>query len=155
VRGADVAGLRLDANASFLFPDSLGYMGFDVRDTGLHLVLDKRIPDAVEEQIAPVIEGFLASHGVGTRDLDFFCLHPGGRRILEEMERVFDLEPRAAAASWECLAEVGNLSSASIFVVLKNLFDRHTPPPGAQGFVAAFGPGFSAEMCLGSWRAEA
>jgi 1,3,6,8-tetrahydroxynaphthalene synthase len=153
VRGKHVPGLRLEANASFLFPNSLGYMGFELRDTGLHLMLDKGIPSAVEEEIAPVVNDFLERNGLRARDLDFFCLHPGGRRILEEMERVFDLEDGDAAASWECLAEVGNLSSASIFVVLKNLFERHTPKAQERGFIAAFGPGFSAEMCLGTWSA--
>jgi predicted naringenin-chalcone synthase len=126
-------------------------MGFDVRDSGLHLLLDKGIPEAVERQISPVFNRFLEDNGVQPGDIDFFCLHPGGRRILLEIERVFDLEPEQAASSWECLAEVGNLSSASIFVVLKNLFERHRPSAGDTGFLAAFGPGFSAEMCLGRW----
>ena len=54
-------GLQLDANESFLFEDSWGYMGFDVRDSGMHLILDKGIPGAVERQIAPVLLGFLDS----------------------------------------------------------------------------------------------
>jgi 1,3,6,8-tetrahydroxynaphthalene synthase len=54
-------GLQLDANESFLFQDSWGYMGFDVRDSGIHLILDKGIPGAVERQIAPVLLGFLDS----------------------------------------------------------------------------------------------
>jgi 1,3,6,8-tetrahydroxynaphthalene synthase len=153
VRGKEVPGLWLEANASFLFPNSLGFMGFELRDTGLHLVLDKGIPDAVQRQIAPVVHGFLHSNGLRARDLGFVCLHPGGRRILEELERVLELPNKSAAASWECLAEVGNLSSASIFVVLKNLFERHAPPPQARGFIAGFGPGFSAEMCLATWTA--
>jgi predicted naringenin-chalcone synthase len=151
VRGAECPGFRLETNDSFLFPDSLKYMGFDVRDSGLHLLLDKGIPEAVERQISPVFNRFLEGNGVQPSDIDFFCLHPGGRRILLEIERVFDLEPEQAASSWECLAEVGNLSSASIFVVLKNLFERHRPSVGDTGFLAAFGPGFSAEMCLGRW----
>jgi predicted naringenin-chalcone synthase len=153
VRGADCPGFRLLTNDSFLFPDSLAYMGFDVRDTGLHLLLDKGIPGAVERQISPVFNRFLEASGVGASDVDFFCIHPGGRRILLEVERVFGLEPGEAAASWECLAEVGNLSSASIFVVLRNLFERHRPSAGERGFLAAFGPGFSVEMCLGRWSA--
>jgi 1,3,6,8-tetrahydroxynaphthalene synthase len=155
VRGDEGEGLSLEANESFLFPNSVGFMGFDVRDTGLHLVLDKGIPRAVEDQIAPVFEGFLRCYELAPRDVDFFCLHPGGRRILEEIERVLDLEREDTAASWECLAEFGNLSSASIFVVLKNLFERHRPEDGQRGLLAAFGPGFSAELSLGTWNGAA
>lgn len=152
---ANVTGLRLQANASHLFPDSLGYMGFDVRESGLHLVLDKGIPGAVEREIRPVIEAFLARQGMTRDDLDFFCLHPGGRKVLDELARVFTLEPDALRASRDCLAEVGNLSSASILVVLRNFFDRYRPRPGARGLVTAFGPGFSAEMLVGTWQEAA
>lgn len=145
------AGLQLDVNASFLFPDSSGYMGFDVRDSGLHLILDKGIPGAVERQIAPVLEGFLAAHGRAAGDVQFFCLHPGGRKILNEIARVFGLCPSRIRASYDCLAEVGNLSSASILVVLRNLMERYAPAPGETGLVLGFGPGFSAEMLLTTW----
>ena len=144
-------GLRLDVNASFLFPDSTGYMGFDVRDSGLHLILDKGIPGAVERQIAPVLERFLAANGRAAGDVNFFCLHPGGRKILNEIARVFGLCPSRIRASYDCLAEVGNLSSASILVVLRNLMERYAPVAGATGLVLGFGPGFSAEMLLGTW----
>ena len=50
-----------------------------------------------------------------------------------------------------CLAEVGNLSSASILVVLQNIFDRYTPKNGERGLVVGFGPGFAAEMLLTTW----
>lgn len=150
-----VPGLRLDANASHLFPDSLGYMGFDVRDTGLHLVLDKGIPGTVERRIRPVIDAFLAGRSLARDDVDFFCLHPGGRKILDELSRVFALGPDALRASRDCLAEVGNLSSASILVVLQNVFDRYRPKAGDRGLVTAFGPGFSAEMLLGTWQEAA
>jgi len=149
--GARGAGLRLDVNASFLFEDSWGYMGFDVRDSGLHLILDKGIPGAVERQIGPVLNGFLAEQGRSARDVDFFCLHPGGRKILDEIARVFSLCPSRARASYDCLAEVGNLSSASIYVVLHNLMERYAPRAGDTGLVVGFGPGFSAEMLLGTW----
>lgn len=155
VRGDDAApGLALAKNDSFLFEDSWAYMGFDVKDTGLHLVLDKGIPGAVERQIAPVLNGFLDRAGPGweTGKPDFFAIHPGGRKVLDEIARVFDLDDEALRASYDCLRDVGNLSSASIFVVLKNLFERYPPANGAKGLVTAFGPGFSAEMLTAEWR---
>lgn len=144
-------GLQLDANESFLFEGSWGYMGFDVRDTGMHLILDKGIPGAVERQIAPVLLGFLDAQKQQREDIDFFCLHPGGKKVLDEIARVFALGPDATRASRDCLAEVGNLSSASILVVLKNTFERYAPAPGDTGLVVGFGPGFSAEMLLTTW----
>jgi 1,3,6,8-tetrahydroxynaphthalene synthase len=144
-------GLKLDANESFLFAGSWGYMGFDIRDSGMHLILDKGIPGAVEKQIAPVLLGFLDGQKVTRGDLDFFCLHPGGKKVVDEIARVFELAAEDTRASRDCLAEVGNLSSASILVVLKNTFERYAPNDGDTGLIVGFGPGFSAEMLLVSW----
>lgn len=151
VRDAEVAGLRLDATSTYLFEESWGYMGFDVRDTGFHLILDKDVPGAVERQIAPVMKQFLHGQGLSRDEIAFFCIHPGGRKLMDKVEEAFDLDETALVASRECLAEVGNLSSASILVVLKNTFERHQPKPGDRGFLAAFGPGFSAEMATCTW----
>lgn len=147
----DGRGLQLDCNESYLFADSWGYMGFDVRDTGLHLILDKGIPGAVERHIAPVLLGFLDAQRMPPKDLDFFCLHPGGKKVIDEIVRTLDLEDSDVQASRDCLSEVGNLSSASILVVIKNTFERYTPKARERGLIVGFGPGFSAEMLLTTW----
>ena len=144
-------GLQLESNESFLFADSWGYMGFDIRDTGLHLILDKGIPNAVERQIAPVLLGFLDSQKIAKEELDYFCLHPGGKKVIDEIVRVLGLKDQDVQASRDCLAEVGNLSSASILVVIKNTFERYAPKAGERGLIVGFGPGFSCEMLLTSW----
>jgi predicted naringenin-chalcone synthase len=153
VRGDGQAktGLQLDSNESFLFADSWGYMGFDVRDSGLHLILDKGIPGAVERQIAPVLLGFLDGQRITKEQLDFFCLHPGGKKVIDEIVRVLGIEDQDVQASRDCLAEVGNLSSASILVVIKNTFERYAPKAGERGLIVGFGPGFSAEMLMTTW----
>lgn len=149
---ADVHGFALESSQTWLFEDSWGYMGFDVKDSGLHLVLDKGIPGAVERSIKPVMLGFLDSQGLSAKDVDFHVLHPGGRKVIDEVARTFSLAEGALKASRDCLRDVGNLSSASILVVLKGIFERYAPQPGQRGLMTAFGPGFSAEMVLGRWR---
>ncbi len=157
VRGVDVdddsvAGFALEKSRTWLFEDSWGYMGFDVKDSGLHLVLDKGIPGAVERAIKPVMLGFLADEGFAAKDVDFHVLHPGGKKVIDEVARTFELADDALASSRECLRDVGNLSSASVLVVLKNTFEKRRPTRNQRGLLTAFGPGFSAEMVLGTWR---
>lgn len=153
VRGDDqVSGMRLEQNASHLFEDSWNYMGFDLKDTGFHIILDRGIPGAVDKQIAPVLREFVGQCGLSPDELGFYCIHPGGRRVIDEIKNTFELEETDVAASRDCLAEVGNLSSASVLVVLKNLFERYRPANDAKGLLAAFGPGFSAEMSVGTWH---
>ena len=146
-------GFDIETTDRYLFEDSWHYMGYDVKDTGFHLILDKDVPGAVGRQISPVMKGFLKDQNISANELDFFCLHPGGRKLMDNILKAFELEEDAIIASRECLSDVGNLSSASILVVLQKLFDDHRPKDGERGFFAAFGPGFSVEMGLGRWRA--
>jgi len=149
-----VTGFAMESSQSWLFEDSWGYMGFEVKDSGLHLVLDKGIPGAVERAIRPVMLGYLDSQGLRGSNVDFHVLHPGGKKVIDEVARTFDLQEGALASSYECLRDVGNLSSASVLVVLKNTFERRAPKDGQRGLLTAFGPGFSAEMVLGRWTGE-
>jgi 1,3,6,8-tetrahydroxynaphthalene synthase len=144
-------GFAMEESESWLFEDSWGYMGFDVKDSGLHLVLDKGIPGAVERAIKPVMLGFLEKHGLTKHDVQFHVLHPGGKKVIDEVARTFELSEDALSASYDCLKNVGNLSSASVLVVLKNTFEGKRPTAGQRGLMTAFGPGFSAEMVLGRW----
>jgi 1,3,6,8-tetrahydroxynaphthalene synthase len=147
----DGAGFELGESSTWLFEDSWKYMGFSVQDDGMHLVLDKEVPGAVERAIAPVMLGFLEQQGMRSSDVDFHVLHPGGRKIIEEVARTFGQETKTFQASYDCLAEVGNLSSASVLVVLKSVFERYRPAHQARGLLAAFGPGFSCELSVGRW----
>jgi len=53
--------------------------------------------------------------------------------------------------SWHILREYGNQSSASVLFVLHEWLARRTAAGGAHGLVAAFGPGFTADMLLLRW----
>ena len=114
-------------------------------------MLDQGIPGAVERSVKPVMLGFLEKHGLTKHDVQFHVLHPGGKKIIDEVARTFELDDSALSASYDCLKNVGNLSSASVLVVLKNTFDSKLPTAGQRGLMTAFGPGFSAEMVLGRW----
>ena len=72
-----IARPALVATASCFLPDTLGAMGYDVIETGLRLVLDKRLPDFLRGRLKPLIEGFVEEHGlrfepVGPRFLSVF-----------------------------------------------------------------------------------
>lgn len=149
---AEAVGMKLHQNASHLFENSHHYMGFDFDATGMHIVLDKHVPKAIDKEIAPVMREFLAGAGSDGSDVDFWCLHPGGRRVIDEIQKAFELGDGAVEPSRQTLREVGNLSSATVLVVLMNLFKYHRPEHGQRGLMAAMGPGFSVEMGLAEWH---
>ena len=87
-----------------------------------------------------------------TADALAFCaLHPGGRRILEDLDADLGLAGKTEP-SWDVLRDYGNLSSATVLFVLDEVLRRQPPPVGAYGLLAAFGPGFSAELSLMRWE---
>jgi alkylresorcinol/alkylpyrone synthase len=151
VTGREAAGPRILASECYLFPDSLDAMGFDLRDSGFHIVLSKDVPQLIREKIKELVESFLASQGLRREDISAFILHPGGQKLLSFMEAELDLTHTDTEFSWDVLRRFGNLSSASVLFILQEWLSKREMPPGSYGLLMAFGPGFTAEMILLQW----
>lgn len=151
----DRAGAEILESASHLFPDSTRAMGFDLKTTGFHIVLRKDVPELIRSKLPELCGGLLARRGLTKEDLAFYALHPGGRKILEYMAEELGVSASALGASWKILEQVGNLSSASVIAVYEEELQRRAPRDGELGLMAAFGPGFSAELLLLAWRGAA
>jgi alkylresorcinol/alkylpyrone synthase len=94
---------------------------------------------------------FLDEQGIALGDLRHFLLHPGGRKVLEGLERELGLTPEQTALSWDVLRDFGNLSSATVLFLLDRFAVDRCPEPGDLGLLMAVGPGFAAEMLLLQW----
>jgi alkylresorcinol/alkylpyrone synthase len=105
----------------------------------------------VYEHLASDVEGFLADNGLRRSDIQSWIMHTGGPKILEAMEDALHLPAGALDASWESLRKVGNLSSASVLVVLEDFMNARRPAPDSYGLLAAMGPGFCSEVVLLRW----
>ena len=151
VTGREVPGPRILASECFLFPNSLTAMGFDLRDTGLHIVLSKDVPELIRERVKDLVEGFLARQGLRREDISAFLLHPGGQKLLSFMQEELGLSRADTEISWEILRRYGNLSSASVLFILNEWLVQREMPSGSYGLLMAFGPGFTAEMLLIQW----
>jgi alkylresorcinol/alkylpyrone synthase len=151
VTGREAPGPRILASESYLFPDSLDAMGFDLRDSGFHIVLSKDVPQLIRERVKELVEGFLARQGLAREDITAFILHPGGQKLLSFMEAELELSRTDTELSWDILRRFGNLSSASVLFILQEWLARRKQAPGSYGLLMAFGPGFTAEMLLLEW----
>ena len=151
VTGRSAVGPRILDTESYLFPNSLDAMGFDLRETGFHIVLSKTVPQMIREKIGGLTAAFLERHGLAREDVSAFILHPGGQKLMRYMEDELGLPRELTRPSWDVLREYGNLSSASVLFVLQEWLERGNLAGGAYGLLAAFGPGFSAEMLLLQW----
>jgi 1,3,6,8-tetrahydroxynaphthalene synthase len=150
VRGTGGTGIALERNAAYLIPHTEEWISYAVRDTGFHFRLDHRVPGTMEP-LAPVMRDLVTAHGWDIRDLDFYLIHAGGPRILDDLATFLDVDREMFRYSWQTLTDYGNIASAVVFDALLRLFDDDPPAPGATGILAGFGPGITAEMMVGSW----
>lgn len=150
VRGSGGTGMALERNASYLIPNTEDWISYAVRATGFHFQLDRRVPGTMEP-LAPVLRDLATSHGLDIGNLDFYVIHAGGPRILDDLSKFLDVDYHAFRHSRATLGEYGNIASAVVLDALRRLFDEGMPKPGASGVIAGFGPGITAEMAVGSW----
>lgn len=143
---------RILATQSTLFPQTTDVMGFDLRDSGFHIVLSAEIPEIVSAEVPQLVKQFLEPHGVSVNEIAHFLLHPGGRRVLEGLVECLEVKPEQAIVSKTILRDYGNLSSASVLFILDRFLTTERTQSGDLGLLLAFGPGFSAEALLLRWE---
>jgi alkylresorcinol/alkylpyrone synthase len=151
VTGRHVPGPKIMVSETYTFPDSLGAMGFDLRDSGFHILLAKDVPEMIGDKIRDLVNGFLERHGKKFQDIKGWILHPGGARLLGNVEIALGLTKCQTQPSWDILGNVGNLSSATILFILQEWLEKRPLKSGEYALAAAFGPGFSAEFLLLQW----
>ena len=105
----------------------------------------------VRTHIRQDVEGFLGRQGLELAAIDHWIAHTGGPRVLEALAAALELPQNALERSWRSLAEIGNLSSASVLFVLEDLLSAGIARPGDRGLLLAMGPGFACEMLLLRW----
>jgi alkylresorcinol/alkylpyrone synthase len=142
---------RILATRSVFYPDSERMMGWEVVDSGFKIVLSPAIPDLVREHLGADVDAMLADYGLERSAISHWVAHTGGNRVLEAIATALDLSPGALDRSWRLLAATGNLSSASVLFVLRDLLDARAACPGDYGLMLAMGPGFCAELALLRW----
>jgi alkylresorcinol/alkylpyrone synthase len=144
-------GVKILATRSVFYPDTEEMMGWDISERGFRIVLSREIPDLVRKNLAHDLDDFLAERGLTRADIGSWCLHTGGPKILEATAEALGLKNGELEVSWQCLRRTGNLSSASVLVVLEEVMKNRRPKPGTLGLLAAMGPGFCSEFVLLQW----
>ncbi|MDJ1132725.1 type III polyketide synthase [Streptomyces iconiensis] len=151
VRGQGGRGVRLDHNGSHLVPDTEDWISYAVRDTGFHFMLDKRVPGTMAD-LAPALRELTELCDWDISGLAFYIVHAGGPRILDDLCTHLKVPQFMVRYSRATLTERGNIASAVIFDALERFFVDGGAGHGAQGLIAGFGPGITAEITLGSWN---
>ena len=150
-RAEQVQPRVIDSYSQF-FPETEHIMGWDVTNSGFKVLLSADIAELAQYQVRPSMEDFLGKHGLTIADIDHWLVHPGGPKVIQALEKGLSLPKDALTLSWECLAEAGNISSASVLLILDKAMKRVSyGKPGEYGVLMAMGPAFSAELVLLKW----
>lgn len=142
------SGIDIVDSRTNLIPSSEHLMGYSLRDDGLHLMLDKELPQAVLENAPRLITEFLSRHGIEPDELKAWIIHPGGMRILNLLEQGLRLKPDQTRWSWNVLKKYGNTSSATVLMVLNEFLRSDSCVAGDSALIVGIGPGLSVELLL-------
>jgi len=145
------SGPEILATKSVFYPGTEPMMGWSISEKGFRITLSPEVPDLIRKNLAGDVDTFLSEHSLHRDQIESWVLHTGGPKVLEAIADALALKNGQLDASWESLRKVGNLSSASVLVVLEDVMTRKRPAPGALGILAAMGPGFCSELVLLRW----
>jgi alkylresorcinol/alkylpyrone synthase len=131
---------RIKGSAEKLWPNTQRIMGWNVEDPGLAVVFDRAIPPFIEENLAPAVDEMCAQLGIAREEIDRFCCHPGGVKVIDAIESALELPQGELNLEREVLHDYGNMSAPTVLFVLERLLERGLPD---KVMMTAFGPGFT------------
>jgi predicted naringenin-chalcone synthase len=141
-------GIKLDSFYSEILKEAKDSMSWNLSSNGFIMTLSADVPKLFLADIGPLKDRAIAKAGYGNDAIKYFCIHPGGKKILEAVGKGLSLTDDDLAASYKILKEYGNMSSATILFVLKEMWGNLSEEKGAHIFAAAFGPGLTMESMI-------
>ncbi|MEZ0275616.1 MAG: type III polyketide synthase [Roseimicrobium sp.] len=144
---AGQACFRLDGFMSSLVSAGEADMALDIGDEGFNIVLSSYVPDIIQSSLQPILEDNFRQKDLSLEEIDAWAVHPGGRAILDKVEQSLSLPKSALEVSRNVLRDYGNMSSATVLFVLKEMLEG----AGAESALTcaiAFGPGLTVETAL-------
>ena len=154
---AGTTALRLDAFETIVTPVGEQAMAWTIGDDGFEMVLSSYVPHIIGEHIDGALQPLMAHEtalataleaGDAADRIEHWAIHPGGRDILDRVQTSLALSDAQLEPSRDTLRDFGNMSSATILFVLKNLLERPTTNAGDRVAAMAFGPGLTVESGL-------
>lgn len=137
---------------STIYPDSLNVMSWRVTSEGFKVQLSRDIPTIVTSLVKGNIEEFLNAHELSLNDMKNLIFHPGGTKVLQAYEAALNVPTEKLIHSYEVLRDFGNMSSVTVYFVLKRFLEDQQKKSEEYGLIGALGPGFSSDLVLIRWN---
>jgi alpha-pyrone synthase len=133
-------GLALDRSTTVLVREAADQITWRIGRTGFDMKLSGGVASTIAASLPPRLAEILS--GAPADAIEHWAIHPGGRSILDAVARALALEPNQLAPSRDVLRRYGNMSSATVLFVLKDMLASRVRGPGCA---IAFGPGLAIE----------
>jgi predicted naringenin-chalcone synthase len=144
----DRCAYRIEGFCNTLVPGGEQDMAWRIGDQGFDIALSSYVPKIIGANLREFVEPSLAATGMSTDDVDLWAIHPGGKSIIDQVQRSLSLRPEQVRESREVLRKYGNMSSVSILFVLAEILGRPSGAGEDKVCAVAFGPGLTVEMAL-------
>ncbi len=139
------SAVRVLACGCAALPEAADQMVWMADDHGLRLKLSQDLPDTLGEALPAVVKSFLADNDLDPSAIDHWLVHPGGPQILDSVQACLGLPPDALEMSRAVLRDYGNMSSPTIFFIMRKLIESKVD---GTCVAIAFGPGLTIELVL-------
>jgi polyketide synthase Type III len=136
---------------TFIDTEHLEEVGLQHRDGKLRIVLGASIQHLAGPMVETALQQLLNRHGLSRSRIDFWVVHPGGRKVIDHIQRHFGMTDVQLRFSRAVLRNYGNMSSPTVMFVLDEVLRSGDPRPGDWGVMIALGPGMAAEVALLRW----
>jgi predicted naringenin-chalcone synthase len=136
---------------TFLDTDNIEEVGLQHRDGKLRIVLGVSIQHFAGAMIEAALQRLLRRHELKQSDIHFWVVHPGGRKVIDNVQKHFGMTDDQLRFSRTVLRNYGNMSSPTVMFVLEEVVRTGDPQPGDWGVMIALGPGMAAEAALLRW----
>lgn len=127
---------------------TLDQMSFILTDNGFRMYLSSYVPDILAANVSEFIERLLQRNQLETKDVKFWSIHPGSKRIVLYIQEKLGLSSEQVCFSLEILHDYGNMSSATVLFVLNRILKAGLVQAGDYIVMMAFGPGLTMEAIL-------
>jgi len=123
-------------------------MAWELSSNGFLMTLSGYVADLIEEDFDKMVCNALLSANVKKEEITHWCVHPGGKKILEAVHNSLGFTNGQLQSSYDVLRDYGNMSSATILFVLKSIIEAADKTQPAKIMGAAFGPGLTMETFI-------
>jgi predicted naringenin-chalcone synthase len=136
---------------TFIDTEQIDEVGLQHRDGKLRILLGASIQHLAGLMIETALQQLLQRHGLSRSQIRFWVVHPGGRRVIDNVQKHFGMTDTQLCFSRAVLQNYGNMSSPTVMFVLDEVIRTGDPRRGDWGVMIALGPGMAAEVALLRW----